>query len=69
MDENGLLSVATSPLSPGACTLSVAPTFLPLSSRAIAHARIRLFSVFTFTSSPRGTKRCATAYYGVKEMP
>ena len=67
MDENGLLFVATSPLSPGACALSVAPLFI-LSSRAIAHTRIRLFSVFTFTSSPRDTKRCATAHYRVKEM-
>ena len=38
------------------------------SSHAIAHTRIRLFSVFIFTSSPSGAKHCATAHYRVKKL-
>jgi len=42
--------------------------FLSCVLRAIAYTRIRLFSVFVFTPSPIGTKRCATAHYRVKKL-
>jgi hypothetical protein len=52
VDENGLLSVATSPLSPGACALSVAPAFVPLflaRDRAHAHPAVFGFYLHFFT--------------------
>ena len=61
MDENGLLSAATSLLSPGACALSVAPTFLPplfARDRARAHSAVFDFYLHFLTARHKTLFHC-----------
>ena len=67
MKKNGLLSVATSPLSPGACALSVAPGFVPL-PRARTYARLSWFSFFAFIPSPSPYKSLSISALRVKTL-